>query len=320
MFDRQFKNLIDNFLRESGHVELCFYQALRILKLPQDLAVRVLLSNHNHQHSVSLILPDNTQTQILSSWKMGEIVGAGRDNANASKRLARILSEQIQSKYPKLQVDPSLPQKKKNHNLVAHELSCGIVSLNDSKTLLISADALGSGPQLRTLVVAFLANEKTSMEALLSLKRKLKTVLKSSDQEVDWAFPLQAMIHFHRNWNSDLAPEDDKGLKAPIPPEVIEIFKHQTEAFKQKFGREPAPEDPIFFDPKSDVPKALVEAETIEGAEDVLRSIGANPENIYAFKKTGIILTDKNRKYQSESDLAEWNAAIDEYRKLQGTN
>ena len=42
-----------------------------------------------------------------------------------------------------------------------------------------------------------------------------------------------------------------------INPQTREILEHQLEAFRRKFGREAGPDDPIFFDPRADTPRAL---------------------------------------------------------------
>lgn len=67
----------------------------------------------------------------------------------------------------------------------------------------------------------------------------------------------------------------------------------QREAFRKKFGRDPGPGDPVFFDPDADEPRPLS-----EGASDnpfdpevleALRKTGAAPQFIYAYRKTGLI-------------------------------
>jgi hypothetical protein len=40
---------------------------------------------------------------------------------------------------------------------------------------------------------------------------------------------------------------------------------------------------------------------------------GTRPEIIYAYKKTGRVVTEENSKQLSKEDLDEWNAAIAEY-------
>ena len=39
--------------------------------------------------------------------------------------------------------------------------------------------------------------------------------------------------------------------------ELHEAIRQQLENFKEKFGREPGPDDPLFFDPDCDVPILL---------------------------------------------------------------
>jgi hypothetical protein len=44
-----------------------------------------------------------------------------------------------------------------------------------------------------------------------------------------------------------------RGEGNPLPN--MPAYRKQVEAFRQKFGREMRPEDPLFFDPKSDTPQ-----------------------------------------------------------------
>jgi hypothetical protein len=39
-----------------------------------------------------------------------------------------------------------------------------------------------------------------------------------------------------------------------LPPHVVDALKLQRARFIEKFGREPGPGDPIFFDPEKDEP------------------------------------------------------------------
>lgn len=45
-----------------------------------------------------------------------------------------------------------------------------------------------------------------------------------------------------------------------------------------------------------------------------LKRLGCRPEIIYAFEKTGRIVTEETTALLSPEDLAEWQAAIDEFR------
>ena len=72
-----------------------------------------------------------------------------------------------------------------------------------------------------------------------------------------------------------------------MPFEAPDAIACQFEAFRKKFGRDPGPDDPIFFDP--------------------------DPAFIYAFKRTGRIVTESNKHRLTEKELRRWNDAISEY-------
>jgi|SRR5215213_675146 len=42
-----------------------------------------------------------------------------------------------------------------------------------------------------------------------------------------------------------------------MPPQVEVGLKQQREKFKAKFGRDPGPDDPVFFDPDCDTPTPI---------------------------------------------------------------
>jgi hypothetical protein len=47
---------------------------------------------------------------------------------------------------------------------------------------------------------------------------------------------------------------------------------------------------------------------------ETMAQAGINPAFIYAFKRTGRIVTESNRHRLTEKELREWNDAIDEYQ------
>jgi hypothetical protein len=52
------------------------------------------------------------------------------------------------------------------------------------------------------------------------------------------------------------------------------------------------------------------------GIVEQLRLAGLPPDFIFAFAKTGMMVTDKNEAGFSKDELAEWDAAIAEYHRL----
>jgi hypothetical protein len=43
-----------------------------------------------------------------------------------------------------------------------------------------------------------------------------------------------------------------------LSPQIMEALKTQRKAFRKKFGRDPGPGDPMFFDPDEDTPKPRI--------------------------------------------------------------
>lgn len=68
--------------------------------------------------------------------------------------------------------------------------------------------------------------------------------------------------------------------RIPIPEDLCRALEGQRERLRKKFGRDPGPEDPVFFDPDAPAPR---------------------PPRTCAFSK---------------ADVAEWQAALDEYDAL----
>ena len=102
----------------------------------------------------------------------------------------------------------------------------------------------------------------------------------------------------------------------PVTPEMVEMFECQFEAFRQKFGREPGPEDPVFFDPIADTPQTI-NPEIVEWEiAEAMRAVGIDPAIIYATQKTGLIPSEATWPQMSPAERREWNDAIVEYERI----
>ena len=107
--------------------------------------------------------------------------------------------------------------------------------------------------------------------------------------------------------------EDDAGTvfkSIPISDEMSDLLKEQKQKFIAKFGREPGPNDKIFFDMPH--PEHM-EHMTVEA----MKKAGIDPALIYAYEKTGRLVTEDNQHLLSEADLDEWDDAIAEYEAQQ---
>jgi hypothetical protein len=104
--------------------------------------------------------------------------------------------------------------------------------------------------------------------------------------------------------------EDDQGgvyKSVPMTDEVADVVRQQREKFIAKYGREPGPDDLLFFDAP---PVEQVEFQMVQA----MKKAGINPAIIYAFEKTdGLLVTEENKHLISDKDLDAWQAAIEEY-------
>ncbi len=111
-----------------------------------------------------------------------------------------------------------------------------------------------------------------------------------------------------------------RGRQIPLSEEMVTMLEQQRESFRLKFGREPGPQDPVFFDPDMDTPRPLDIVKThSEELLTAMKAAGIDPELIYAWQRTGRLVTQENRHLLPAKDVAEWQAAIEKYRELQRT-
>jgi hypothetical protein len=110
-----------------------------------------------------------------------------------------------------------------------------------------------------------------------------------------------------------MAKQPAKKKPLPLAAAARPLLKKQIALFKKKFGREPRPDEPLFFDPAAGVPRRLqlepVEAEIVRA----MKEANIHPRLIYAFEKTGRLLSAATLKKLAKADQAEWHAALAEY-------
>ena len=71
----------------------------------------------------------------------------------------------------------------------------------------------------------------------------------------------------------------DGGVPRPV------ALLEQRNAFIEKFGREPGPNDPVFFDPDKDVPTPIEPTRLDADLEKTLRESGIDPAKADAIRK-----------------------------------
>jgi hypothetical protein len=69
----------------------------------------------------------------------------------------------------------------------------------------------------------------------------------------------------------------------------------------------------VFFDPSANHPRPLDEDLLTRETEMVMRSAGIDEATIYAWHKTGLLVSEENEDLVSGEDLEDWLNAVFEY-------
>lgn len=111
-----------------------------------------------------------------------------------------------------------------------------------------------------------------------------------------------------RNFRWERGARERLVRSVPIVPELAQTLKELEAEFIETFGRKPRATDPVFFQ-QYYISDADLERETLR----VMRAAKSPPSLVYAYRKTGRILTQDNKDKLTAAEMEEWNSAIDEY-------
>jgi hypothetical protein len=104
-----------------------------------------------------------------------------------------------------------------------------------------------------------------------------------------------------------------------LDAETAKALKTQLSRFREEFGRHPEPDDPVFFNPYADTPEPVspAQGDAIEHAIiEAMGKAGIDAALIYAYRKTGRIVTERNQHLLNDPERQEWDEALNEYGKL----
>lgn len=99
-----------------------------------------------------------------------------------------------------------------------------------------------------------------------------------------------------------------------LNPEAVDALQELLRVrFRNKFGREPGPGDPVVFDPDADTPQQMAEKKHAQMLAEAAEAAGLAPHFIHATRQIGLIVTEHNRCVMPKQMIEEWERAIDEY-------
>ena len=101
---------------------------------------------------------------------------------------------------------------------------------------------------------------------------------------------------------------------SPLDQYLREMMQRQAERFRTKFGRDPGPDDPVFFDPDADEPRpfdpATATGEMTEDLRHAGMEAGIDPALIEAWCELGYVVAEDTRHLFSASEIAAWDEAV----------
>ena len=100
---------------------------------------------------------------------------------------------------------------------------------------------------------------------------------------------------------------------SPTGADLAQVMEEQRQGFIDKFGREPGPEDPLFFDPDSDEPTFLDPvklADQFSALRFAAEQAGLDPAFVTAWEELGYIVTEDNQHLFSAMEVDAWNEAV----------
>jgi hypothetical protein len=90
-------------------------------------------------------------------------------------------------------------------------------------------------------------------------------------------------------------------------------FEAQREAFQAKFGRDPGPDDPVFFDPDADEPTPVGKRhwdDSMTAMVEAAEAAGVDPAYIHAWREVGYIVTAENQHLFSATEAQAYLDAV----------
>lgn len=103
----------------------------------------------------------------------------------------------------------------------------------------------------------------------------------------------------------------DAGAVEHLPDFLVQELQRQRGRFIAEFGRLPAPEDPVFFDPDADAPGPMALAAAMAQLRHILDEAGTDPALADAAEELGYIVTEANKHLFSLEEVGAFTAAAE---------
>lgn len=103
----------------------------------------------------------------------------------------------------------------------------------------------------------------------------------------------------------------DTGRTIHLRPEEVEMMRAQRNRFIEKLGREPGPDDLVFFDDKADEPTEIDAADMFAHARKAAVQAGIDLGFIDAWEELGYIVTEANQHMFTAHEVEAFGEAVE---------
>ncbi|MFJ8645876.1 hypothetical protein ACIRNI_07110 [Streptomyces sp. NPDC093546] len=121
-----------------------------------------------------------------------------------------------------------------------------------------------------------------------------------------------------RLWNADGSSVIRVSPDSPHAQKMKKAMKGQLKAFREKFGRDPGPGDPLFFDPDADEPTPVTK-EHFDGVlldmAERAADMGIDPAFLHAWREVGYVVTEENRSTFTTAEVLAFGRAVARHRQ-----
>jgi hypothetical protein len=121
-------------------------------------------------------------------------------------------------------------------------------------------------------------------------------------------------VQRQRSGNDVVVSMPDDSLAAQ---ELREALEEQRERFRQQFGREMEPDDPLFWDPDSAEPTPITEGQMRKDLQEWAGNVaaaGLDPAPALAMRDLGYMVMEETQHLFSLAELDAFNEAVEYYR------
>lgn len=101
--------------------------------------------------------------------------------------------------------------------------------------------------------------------------------------------------------------------ETPNGRELGASLEAQAEAFRQKFGRAPGPDDPLLFDPDAELPTPITEQYMTEKLDELVTTLESRGEDavfVKAWRDLGYVVTTENQHTFSAAEIEAWEDTV----------